>query len=78
MKVEYKFMKDNEGETYLELIEKKRNSFLHRVMLFFHSHKWEYATSHDQTVRRCKCGVTHVNKHIVSQIYGGEHWYDHN
>jgi len=48
------------------------------VMLRFHSHKWEYKQDNWQTVRRCKCGVAHVNKHIVSKIYGGEHWYDHN
>lgn len=53
--------------------------FIHSVMLRFHSHDWEYEQDNWQTIRTCKkCGVKHVNKHIVSQIYGGEHWYDYN
>ena len=49
-----------------------------RLSDFFHVHKWEYDQNHFQTIRRCKCGEAHVNKHMVSQIYGGEHWYEYN
>lgn len=54
---------------------KRIRNYFHRI---FHVHKWEYESKIDQTIRRCKCGTAHVNKHMVSQIYGGEHWYDLN
>jgi len=62
--------------SFIKNISKKSNAILDSVRLRFHFHKWEYEQNINQTIRRCKCGTAHVNKHMVSQIYGGEHWYD--